>query len=530
MRCCPGQAFAFIGGPEHDAYAKIKGAELRTVVNCVDRGNIYFCAAKGEEPTDKDWPAYFKGKKIAIGPFGGTPNSIMRYLLKKWNLDAKKDVTLIETANSATVAVVKSKQAQIGEATEPYVTQGVRNNIWGEPFLNIPKELGPYAYSTFNVRLDTIQKEPELVRGFVRGMVSALKFLYANKDESAEIAKKQFPTMPLEDLKATLDRSFADELWSKDGQVSRAAWDTAKAVVMGAGILKNDVKYEEIIDMSFVDSIKALNALTNRQDNHTGKKITMSEPIWNQFLTERDKAVFGTSGYGARQGFGKRPALLIIDVNWAFCGDKREPILESIKRWRNSCGEDAWDALPYIKKLIDKCHDKGVPVIYTTGVRREDNWDTGSWGWKNSRNSEDKSVPVPNLDGNEIAAPIAPGPKDIVVLKQKPSGFFGTNMASYLTLLGCDSVIVTGTTTSGCVRATVLDAFSLNYRIALAEEGCFDRSQASHAINLCDMNAKYADVVKTSEVLEFINALPSGQYDLPAGNTVPETGRKHASI
>ena len=92
------------------------------------------------------------------------------------------------------------------------------------------------------------------------------------------------------------------------------------------------------------------------------------------------------------------------------------------------------------------------------------------------------------------------------MLKQKPSGFFGTNMASYLTLLGCDSVIVTGTTTSGCVRATVLDAFSLNYRIALAEEGCFDRSQASHAINLCDMNAKYADVVKTSEVLAFFDS------------------------
>ena len=93
-----------------------------------------------------------------------------------------------------------------------------------------------------------------------------------------------------------------------------------------------------------------------------------------------------------------------------------------------------------------------------------------------------------------------------MIYKQKPSGFFGTNMTSYLTLLGCDSVIVTGTTTSGCVRATVLDAFSLNYRISLAEEGCFDRSQASHAINLCDMNAKYADVVKTSEVLEFFDS------------------------
>jgi maleamate amidohydrolase len=93
-------------------------------------------------------------------------------------------------------------------------------------------------------------------------------------------------------------------------------------------------------------------------------------------------------------------------------------------------------------------------------------------------------------------------------------------MVSYLTLLGCDSVIVTGTTTSGCVRATVLDAFSLNYRIALAEEGCFDRSQASHAINLCDMNAKYADVVKTSEILAYLEGLPRGMFDLPKGAAV----------
>jgi len=252
-----GQAFAFIGGPEHNAFAKAKGAELRAVVHCVDRGNIYFCAAKGHEPTNSDWASYFKGKTVAVGPFGGTPNSITRYLLKKWNLDAKRDVTLIETANSATIAVVRGKQAQIGEATEPYVTQGVRNAVWGEPFLNIPKELGPYAYSTFNVRLDTIQKDPELVRAFVRGMVKGLKFLYANKDESAEIAKKQFPTMPLDDLKATLGRSFADELWSKDGMISRPAWTTASAVVRGADILKSDIAYDEIIDMSFVESVRA---------------------------------------------------------------------------------------------------------------------------------------------------------------------------------------------------------------------------------------------------------------------------------
>lgn len=246
-----------------------------------------------------------------------------------------------------------------------------------------------------------------------------------------------------------------------------------------------------------------------------------SEPIWNKFLTERDRAVFGAAGYGARGGFGKRPALLVIDVNWAFCGERKEPILDSIKKWRNSCGEDAWIALDYIKPLIDSAHGKGIPVIYTTGMRRDDNWDSGSWSWKNNRNDEDVAAPVPtNLDGNEIVTPIAPGPKDIVVYKQKPSGFFGTNLASYLTLLGCDSVIVTGTTTSGCIRATVLDAFSLNYRVAIAEEGCFDRAQASHAINLCDMNAKYADVVKTAEVLTFFDTLPAGQYALPKGAAV----------
>jgi NitT/TauT family transport system substrate-binding protein len=252
-----GQAFAFIGGPEHCAFAKAKGAELRAVVNCVDRGNVYYCAAKGLEPKDKDWPSYFKGKIIATSGYGGTPNSITRYLLKKWQLDATKDVTLVETANSAILPVVRSKQAQIGCSTEPFVTQGVRSGVWSEPIINIPQELGPYAYSTFNVRLDTIQKDPELVRAFVRGMMKSLKFVDQNHDESAELAKKQFPTMALDDLKATLGRSFDDNMWSKDGVISRASWDTAKSVVMGAGILKSDVKYDEIIDMSFVDKLKS---------------------------------------------------------------------------------------------------------------------------------------------------------------------------------------------------------------------------------------------------------------------------------
>ena len=251
-----GQAFAFIGGPEHCAFAKAKGAELRAVVHCVDRGNVYFCAERGLAPQGRDFTNFVKGKAVATGGFGGTPNSITRYLLKKWMLDAKSDVTVVETANSAILAAVRGKRAQIGCSTEPFITQGVRQSVWDEPFFNVPKELGPYAYSTINIRLDSIKKEPDVVRGFVRGMIKGLKFLYADKNASAEIAKKQFPTMPLEDLKATLDRSFSDEMWSKDGMISRQAWDTGKAVVMEAGILKTDVKYDEIIDMSFVEGAK----------------------------------------------------------------------------------------------------------------------------------------------------------------------------------------------------------------------------------------------------------------------------------
>lgn len=246
----------------------------------------------------------------------------------------------------------------------------------------------------------------------------------------------------------------------------------------------------------------------------------MSERIWDQFLTERDKEVFRASGYGARAGFGKRPAFVIVDVNYAFVGDRREPILESIKRWRNSCGEDGFVAVDVIAAVLEASRKKPIPVIYTTGVRRPDGWDAGSWAWKNNRNSEDVHPPQPtNIDGNAIVPQIAPAPQDIMIYKQKPSGFYGTPLAGYLTQLGCDSVIVCGTTTSGCVRATVIDAFSLNFRVSVVEDGCFDRSQASHAINLCDMNAKYADVIGAAEIIDYIEGLPDDLFSdvMPAG-------------
>ena len=246
----------------------------------------------------------------------------------------------------------------------------------------------------------------------------------------------------------------------------------------------------------------------------------MGKRVWDDFLTERDKAVFQAAGYGELAGFGKRPAIIVIDVNYNFTGDKSEPILQSVQRWPNSCGEDAWIALPHIRKLLDTARTKGLPVIYTTGDMRQDGWDRASWSWKNSRTGEWRSggdISMTNLDGNDINHEIEPMPQDIVIRKLKPSAFHGTPLSSFLTNLKADSVIMVGTTTSGCVRASVIDAFSENYRVALVEEGCFDRSQASHAINLCDMHAKYADVVEVDTVLSFIESLPEGLFELPRG-------------
>lgn len=236
------------------------------------------------------------------------------------------------------------------------------------------------------------------------------------------------------------------------------------------------------------------------------------ERVWDRFLTQRDRKVFAESGYGSHMGFGKRPALMIIDVSYGFTGDKSEPILDSIKRWRNSCGAESWNSIAVIKRLADTFRRKSMPVIYTTGVSREDGWDAGGWSWKNNRQDEAKRVVHSSDKQNEIVAEIAPQAQDIVVYKQKPSGFFGSNLMSYLTFLQCDSLILTGTTTSGCVRATVVDAFSFNLRCAVVEDACFDRSEASHAIALCDMHAKYADVIPSADVLAHVQTLPDDLF------------------
>jgi nicotinamidase-related amidase len=122
----------------------------------------------------------------------------------------------------------------------------------------------------------------------------------------------------------------------------------------------------------------------------------------------------------------------------------------------------------------------------------------------------------------EIVKEIAPQASDIVIHKPKPSGFFGTPLQSVLNDYGVDTLLVTGGSTSGCVRATVIDAFSFNYFVAVVEEGTFDRIQLSHKANLLDMNIKYADVMKAEDVAHYLDSLPTGLYDWKAAASLAD--------
>ncbi len=246
--------------------------------------------------------------------------------------------------------------------------------------------------------------------------------------------------------------------------------------------------------------------------------MTNKPRVWDKYMPDGDKALIELAGYRQPMGFGERPALIIVDANYNFTGDRDEPIELAVKRWPNACGSFAFAALPQLRRLVDCARSKGMPIFFTTDGFRDDGWNMGSWLWKTGRRSDEQSsARDSNLRGSDIHPDLDMRPTDVLIEKLKPSAFNGTSLRQLLTLLRADSVIVGGGTTSGCVRATVIDAFSDNYRVVVAEDGCFDRIQSSHAMNLFDMDAKYADVLAVREIVEFLSAQPPVSFALPSG-------------
>lgn len=237
--------------------------------------------------------------------------------------------------------------------------------------------------------------------------------------------------------------------------------------------------------------------------------------VWDDVLPEQDRAVYERAGWGRDAGFGDRPVLLVVDVIYNFVGDRPEPILDSIERWRYSCGERGWEGIGHLRRLLEAAHEQQVPVVYTGMDRRPDGFDQGSWNWKSHRSGE--PTDVVGHKGNEIVEEVSPLPQDVYFVKRKPSAFLGTPLLGHLVYLGADTVITTGTTTSGCVRATAVDAAQYNFHSVVPEECVWDRGELTHKVNLFDIQMKYGDVKTTDQVIDYLRGLPKR----PCGPNTP---------
>ena len=202
-----------------------------------------------------------------------------------------------------------------------------------------------------------------------------------------------------------------------------------------------------------------------------------------------ERARYAKGHMGRRVGFGARPAILVVDMTRAFTED----------RFPLGCSAAGAPCAGAIRTLLDVARPLGLPLVYTRYDAFAADAEWGRWLDKGTGAEPDSLMRGP--EAHEIADLLKPQPRDLVVTKTKPSAFFGTPLASMLTYLAVDTLVVTGMVTSGCVRATVVDAFSHNYRVIVPLECVADRSATSHQVNLFDMDMKYADVVPLAEVL-----------------------------
>lgn len=224
----------------------------------------------------------------------------------------------------------------------------------------------------------------------------------------------------------------------------------------------------------------------------------MTDRIWERFLTETDRAHLEVAGPPPTYGLGSRPALLSVDNYRGALGDEPLPLLESIKTWPGSTGLSGWAAIERVEELLGAVRDLDIPVVHITGLSEAE---SGMRGWRTPRGGQDEAVADRERRQFEIVEQAAPVPGEVIIKKNAPSSFFGTPLISHLHGLGVDTIIVCGESTSGCIRATVIDGRSYRFRVIVAEDAVHDRHEATHAMNLFDMNQKYADVMTTAEII-----------------------------
>lgn len=228
--------------------------------------------------------------------------------------------------------------------------------------------------------------------------------------------------------------------------------------------------------------------------------IASGLPNWRTVFPEEDRRIYEAGRFGERMEFGSRPAILIIDVVESFAGKPGRDIFDSINEYRTSCGTAGDSAIKVMAEMLSLGREAKVPIVYSKGNVTNKYYSGDSV--KGTKPEE-----IASIYGAPIVSDIAPADTDYVLEKTKASVFFGTPLTSYLQRHQIDTLIICGTSTSGCVRASVVDGHSHGYTVFVVEDGVFDRSPMSNAVNLYEMNAKYASVVSSKDVAGYLEQL-----------------------
>jgi nicotinamidase-related amidase len=227
-----------------------------------------------------------------------------------------------------------------------------------------------------------------------------------------------------------------------------------------------------------------------------------NDHCWKDVIPEADLQLY--AGWRRETFVGPRPALLAIDLyDLVYRGGPKPPI-ELNDHYPNTCGIFAHRAIEPTKKLFAAARRAGIPIFYCTQETRPNNRPKGAVSTRNQR-------PRPGPDAYAIYHEFTPQPSDVVIWKQRASAFQGSPLFSHLSILGIQSLIVCGESTSGCVRASVVDAYSSGFHVAVVEECTFDRAELTHKVNLFDLHHKYADVMHLDEVVAHLDGLRLAQ-------------------
>ena len=222
-----------------------------------------------------------------------------------------------------------------------------------------------------------------------------------------------------------------------------------------------------------------------------------NDHCWRGVIPPADLELY--AGWRRETFVGPRPALLAIDLYDLVYRGGPHPPSELVARYPNSCGIFAHRAIAPTKQLLGAARRAGIPIFYCTQETRPQNRPKGAVSTR-------QRLTV-SADAYAIYHEFTPQPEDIIITKQRASIFQGTPLFSHLSLIGIQSLIVCGESTSGCVRASTVDGYSNGFHVTVVEECTFDRAELTHKVNLFDLHHKYADVMHVDEVIAHLDAL-----------------------